>query len=73
VRRALRDFQSYLAPHVPTLEFVNATDAWWTEEEYNRLRPPGFPTRMRGVYLLFDENEVLLYVGVAMVSFDKRV
>jgi len=28
---------------------------------------------MRGVYLIFDEHEELLYAGVALVNFDNRV
>lgn len=73
VRKALDDFRTYLAPHIPDFDLLNATDAHWTEDEYRRLRPKGFPTRLCGVYLLFDEAELLQYVGVAVVNFDKRV
>jgi hypothetical protein len=69
---ALRDFQSLLAPAIPPLTVIAASDRTWTDEEYRQRRPKGF-ARMRGVYLLFGPDERLLYVGLAMWSFDKRV
>jgi hypothetical protein len=73
VRSALEEFRTYLAPHVPIFPLIAANDAQWCDEEYRRLRPKGFPSRMRGVYLIYDENEELIYVGVTLVNFDKRV
>ena len=73
VRTSLDDFRKYLSPDVPCFPIVAANDFKWSEEEYNRLRPKGFPTKLNGVYLIFDEQEVLLYVGVSVVNFDKRV
>jgi hypothetical protein len=73
VRAALDEFRAYLAPHVPPFPLIAANDYWWDDEEYYRSRPEGFPTRMRGVYLMFDAADELLYVGVALVNFDKRV
>ena len=73
VRQALGQFHSYLAPHILPFEIRNATDWQWSDKQYDELRPSGFPTHLRGIYLLFDKKEVLLYVGVAMVNFEKRV
>jgi hypothetical protein len=73
VRSALNEFRSCLAPHVPQFSLLAANDYAWTNEEYKRLRPDGFPSRTRGVYLIFDRAEELLYVGSSLVNFDKRV
>jgi hypothetical protein len=73
VRTVLGEFRSYLAPHVPPFRLVAANDSWWDDEEYRRSRPTGFPSKMRGVYLISDAAGELLYVGVALVNFDKRV
>jgi hypothetical protein len=72
VERALDEFQSYLAPSVPRLSIAYACDKRWPDEEYKRRRPKGFPSRLRGIYLIYDEAETLLYVGVAMWNYDKR-
>jgi hypothetical protein len=66
-------FQRHLAENIPRLEIIAAADKRWSDEQYMQHRPEGFPSRLRGVYLLFDENKSLLYVGLAMWSFDKRV
>lgn len=68
---ALAEFRSYVTERVPTFEIVNETDRTWSDEEYRerrsrRLQEPG-------VYLMFDDDGVLLYVGVARWTFDKRV
>jgi hypothetical protein len=73
LRAALDDFRSYLAPNTPPFVLHAANDYWWDDDEYKRLRPAGFPSRMRGVYLMYDDAGELMYVGVALVSFDKRV
>ena len=73
VLEAIAVFRSYLAPNVPPFELIAANDKRWTDEEYGRLRPSGFPARLRGVYLIYDDAEALLYVGMATVCFDKRV
>jgi hypothetical protein len=69
----LDEFQANLAPQFRRLELTAATDKQWSDAEYWKLRPKGFPSRLRGVYLLFDEDDCLLYVGLAMWRFDKRV
>ena len=70
----LRRFERDYCPAVmPPLTILNGSDRTWTDAEYQARRPAGFPDNMRGVYLLFDPTETLLYVGVAMWSFDKRV
>ena len=73
LRAALVEFRSHLAPHVAPFKLTAANDSWWDNDEYKRLRPAGFPSRMRGVYLMYDETGELMYVGVALVNYDKRV
>ena len=69
----LREFESFLSDKVARLRIVFACDRHWSEDEYKRRRPPGFPSNLRGVYLIFDPAEALRYVGVAMFNYDKRV
>ena len=69
----IAEFQSYLSTEVQPLKIVAANDRNWTDAEYKRFRPSGFPSRLRGVYLIFDSSEKLLYVGVAMFNYDNRV
>ena len=74
VRRELERFQRTLChPAMPPLAIIHATDRRWSDAEYRSQRPDGFPSRLRGVYLLHNEAEELQYVGLAMWSFDKRV
>lgn len=73
VQRVIDRFHSLLAPHVPLRGIVTACDETWTDEDYKRLRPKGFPGRLRGVYLIYDQASQLSYVGLAMFNFDKRV
>ena len=73
LRAALADFRSYLSPDIPPFPILAANDYWWDDDEYKRNRPVGFPSKMRGVYLMYDANGELMYVGVALVNFDKRV
>lgn len=72
IQPAIDEFQSFLSPEVPPLEIIEANDREW-KEKYEQLRPKGFPSRLRGVYLIFDAEERLQYIGVATVNFDKRV
>ncbi len=73
LRTALAEFRYYLAPHTPPFILLAANDFLWDNDEYKRLRPAGFPSRLRGVYLMYDGAGELMYVGVALVNFDKRV
>jgi hypothetical protein len=73
IQPVLDEFQSKLAPSVPSLGLVQAVDRHWSDAEYRSRRPNGFPSGLRGVYLIFDEGPHLQYVGVAMWNFDKRV
>ncbi len=70
VRRFQQDF---CTPTMPPLKILAASDRTWTNEEYRARKPKGFPATKRGVYLLFAPDESLLYVGVAMQCYDKRV
>jgi hypothetical protein len=58
---------------MPPLAVIHATDRSWTDAEYRNRKPKGFPSKLRGVYLIYDDVEALQYVGVAMWCFDKRV
>ena len=69
----LTEFQQYLADYVPTLQIQAAVDRQWSDAEYRARRPDGFPSRLRGVYLIFGPDEQLLYVGLATYDFDSRV
>jgi len=73
IQPLLDEFQAMLSPSVPRLEVIHANDRAWSMEEYKRLRAKGFPSKCRGVYLIFDEKALLQYVGLATVNFDKRV
>ena len=70
---AIEEFRSYLAASVPPIQILRAHEEGWTREEYKRKRPDGFPSRLRGVYLIFDHHQRLVWVGKAMWNFDKRV
>src|SRR5437764_7113740 len=56
---ALRDFQSFLARHVPVLRIEQSQDvlSW---------------QRCRGVYLNYDELDRLLYLGFTLDCFQNR-
>ena len=74
VQQELERFQRTLChPAMPPLVVVHARDRCWTDTEYRSKRPAGFPSKFRGVYLFFDDDERLMYVGVAMGSYYKRV
>jgi len=74
IQRELERFQRTLCnPSMPPLVVIHATNRQWTDAEYASRKPAGFPGRLRGVYLISDDAEVLQYVGVALWSFDKRV
>jgi len=68
----LRDFQSYLAEHVPQLRIQNATDRQWSNDRYKQQCQTGI-FNQRGVYLIFDNKETLQKVGVAMNTFHDRI
>jgi len=73
IHPVLDEFQRCLATHVPKFTLVHAVDRHWPDAEYKKLRPRGFPSKLRGVCLIFDDAPRLQYVGLAMVNFDKRV
>ena len=75
VNEALDRFRSFLSPSVAAnVKILKATRKDLLESpEYNKYRPAGFPSGLCGVYLMYGKNEELLYVGLARVSYDKRV
>lgn len=74
VERELEEFQKYLTPKVPQVRIRKGFDRQendrhkWASENRDLLN-------QRGVYLFFDKEEKLIYVGKASTSnwFDKRV
>ena len=68
----LHEFQSHLANHIPQLIIQNATDRQWPHDRYLQQRKTGIFSQ-KGVYLLFDNEEKLQYVGVATNTFDDRI
>jgi hypothetical protein len=68
----LRGFQRHLAPHVPPLAIHHLNDRRWTREQYLKQCKAG-QFNHYGVYLMFDREEKLEYVGVAMNSFHNRI
>jgi hypothetical protein len=78
VKKALSEFGKFLSPSVASDVGIKVEAAAWRKRdnssEFKYLPPEGFlPSKLCGVYLLFDDKEQLLYVGVARVNFDKRV
>jgi hypothetical protein len=69
----LREFETYLAPDAPPLEIINANDWEWSDEEYRHRKREFKICSGSGVYLLFNANEQLRYIGVAMNTFDHRI
>lgn len=59
VEEALAEFQELLAPNVPKLRVVRSVDV----DEWERLK---------GVYLLYDEGDRLLYIGSTLDCFSNR-
>jgi hypothetical protein len=68
----LNEFKSHLASHVPEFQIEEATDREWSDARYQEQRRKGI-FRGYGVYLIFDSDELLRYVGVAMDSFNERI
>ena len=73
ITQLLREFESYLAADAPRLEIVHANDWEWSYEEYRRRKREFKICSGNGVYLLFNADEQLRYVGVAMNAFDHRI
>ena len=73
VLQVLREFETYLALDMPKLQIVNADDSEWSCEEYRRRRRQSQICSGKGVYLLFNVEEQLRYVGLALNAFDKRI
>ncbi len=71
IRAALAEFQKQESQS-PRIALQSATDKTWSEQEYMRGRPPGFPSSLAGVYVVFDEDGNS-YIGSATGCFDKRV
>lgn len=78
IQNAIVEFQSFLSDKVPKLELIKPVHKDWSPEEYKQHQmtgvvPKGFPSRLKGVYILFDWEDQLKYIGVATYNYDKRV
>jgi hypothetical protein len=73
IQQSINEFQNQLNSSVPNLKIIQATDKKWTKAEYQSNKPVGFPFKMAGVYLLFNTDDELLYIGVSTVCFNKRI
>lgn len=69
----IRKFETYLAPDAPKLQIINANDSEWSYEEYRRRKSEFHICSGNGVYFLFDAEEQLRYIGLAMNTFDNRI
>lgn len=69
----LRAFETYLAADAPRLKIVHANDIGWSYEEYLCRRRESKVFSGYGVYLIFNAEEQLRYVGLAMNTFDARI
>ena len=69
---SLDEFQRHLDPRVTKLPIQFADDSTWSNEQYELEAKKG-TYRKCGVYLIFDANEELQYIGVAMDGFSKRI
>lgn len=68
----LKEFQDYLGPRVPELEIQFGNDRRWSDERYEEQVRTGI-FEQYGVYLIFEADEALQYVGLAMNRFQERI
>jgi hypothetical protein len=69
----VREFEAHLAHNAPKLQIVNAIDREWSYEEYRQRKREFRICSGKGVYLIFDVEDRLQYVGLAMNAFDDRI
>lgn len=72
VRRELTEFRRYLAPKLPELAVEHAFDFISLAADWEWGRERGM-WKERGVYLIYDDDPKLLYVGKADGTFDRRL
>ena len=75
LNEALKVFRTFLSASAPS-DIKPFEAAQWQKNakpEYPFTQPRWLPSKNGGVYLLYDNDGQLLYVGVARVNFDKRV
>jgi hypothetical protein len=68
----LEEFQACLSPDLPKFGLTAANDRQWSEDQY-QAQCAGGVFRQRGVYIIFDGDAVLQYIGIAMYRFDDRI
>jgi len=72
VEKEIESFRFLIADHVPKLSITYAVNKQWDDEEYNNKIPQGFPWN-RGIYLIYNDESKLVYIGSAIKDFASRV
>jgi hypothetical protein len=63
IEQMIRDFQGLLAPSVPQLKIEKGVDC---AEAYPTSEAASPALKKRGVYLIFDDSESKIYIGVTI-------
>ena len=72
ISQHLGEFQKILSPSLPRLQIVRGNEKSWSDAEYAKQRSTGIFEKC-GVYLIFDPERRLQYVGVATNRFEDRI
>lgn len=64
IEEAIHEFQAHLAQHVPQFKIENGVDC---AESYPGRKAASLPLTRKGVYLIFDDSESLVYIGVTIM------
>src|ERR1700744_5995027 len=71
VSEAINEFRRHLSADFPSFVVQHLYDFAWTPEQYKSSRKTSAYNAC-GVYLVYDADGKLLYVGKASWTFDKR-
>ena len=69
----ITDFRKVVCVDAPPFTIRAAYDYQWSKEQYKSVLKADRRFQDSGVYLIFSANEELIYVGVAMYTFEKRI
>lgn len=67
IEEAIHEFQGHLAPHVPQFKIEKGVNC---AESYPTRKTACPPLQKYGVYLIFDDSESQVYIGMAL---DRRL
>src|SRR4051794_9355864 len=71
----LQEFQRHLAPHVPLFQIEHLNDRRWVNERrrefLEQLKTGKYD--LPGIYLIYNNEEQLEYVGMATGTFHHRI